>query len=105
MTEQLKHEFQAFRPFGPTIFQGSLPKSLIKLLDDKATEIMGSEKMSKDWDHSMHLAGNVKQEVRYPPAWMISTEFAPMSNSLQMIIHKYLEQPPMVNTISPDKVE
>ena len=105
MSEQLKHEFQAFRPFGPTIFKGSLPESLIKLLDDKATEIMENKKMSKDWDHSMHLAGNVKQEVRYPPAWMISTEFAPMSNSLNMIIHKYLEHPPMVNTISPDKVE
>ena len=105
MAEQTKREFQAFRPFGPTIFAGSLPESLIKLLDDKATEIMSSEKMSKDWDHSMHLAGNVKQEVRYPPAWMISTEFAPMSNSLQMIIEKYLEHPPMINTISPDKVD
>ena len=52
MAEKLQHEFQAFRPFGPTIFKGSLPESLIKLLDDKATEIMSSEKMSKDWDHS-----------------------------------------------------
>ena len=105
MAEHSKHEFQAFRPFGPTIFKGSLPESLIKLLDDKATEIMENDKMSKEWDHSMHLAGNVKQEVRFPPAWLISTEFAPMNTSLQMIIEKYLEHPPMINTVSPDKVE
>ena len=76
MAEQLKHEFQAFRPFGPTIFKGSLPESLIKLLDDKASEIMDSEKMSKDWDHSMHLAGNVKQEVRYPPCLLYTSDAA-----------------------------
>ena len=105
MAEHSKHEFQAFRPFGPTIFKGSLPESLIKLLDDKATEIMENDKMSKECDHSMHLAGNVKQEVRFPPAWLISTEFAPMNTSLQMIIEKYLEHPPMINTVSPDKVE
>ena len=48
MPEQTEHRFEAIRPFGPTIMAGTLPESLIKLLDDKAQQIMDDEKMSKD---------------------------------------------------------
>ena len=36
--EQTEHRFEAIRPFGPTIMAGTLPESLIKLLDDKAQQ-------------------------------------------------------------------
>ena len=103
--KEFKLKFDAIRPFGPTVIKGKVPPFLIDLVNEKTDELMKDPKLAKQWDWSQNLAGNVKQEVRYPPAWMISTEFAPMSNSLQMIIHKYLEHPPMVNTISPDKVD
>ena len=38
-------EFQAIRPFGPTIIRGALPKHLIELMDTKATEMLGNEKL------------------------------------------------------------
>ena len=46
-------EFHAIRPFGPTILQGKLPDSLITVLDDRATELLDDEKLSKKYDHSM----------------------------------------------------
>ena len=44
--EEKPIEFQAIRPFGPTIIRGKLSDSLVKLLDDK------SSKMLKDKDYS-----------------------------------------------------
>ena len=69
--------------------QGKITDDMIRILYDRATELLDDDKLSKKYDHSMNLAGNVKQEVRFPPAWLISTEFAPMNTSLQMIIEKY----------------
>jgi len=61
-----KVDFHAVRPFGPTILQGKLPNNLIKILDNRATQLLEDKKLSKEYDHSMNLAGNVQQEVRYP---------------------------------------
>ena len=105
MPEQTEHRFEAIRPFGPTIMAGTLPESLIKLLDDKAQQIMDDEKMSKDLDWSHNLAGNVKQEVRYPQEWLSSNEFGPMTRSLDMIVNRYLSSPPNSDTIDPKEVE
>ena len=71
-------QFDAVRPFGPTIVKGKLPKHLIELMDTKATEMLDDEKLSKEFDHSGSLAGNVKQEVRFPTEWMDTNEFLPM---------------------------
>ena len=59
-----KVNFNAIRPFGPTILQGQLPKDLIKILDDEATKLLEVDALAKEWDHSMHLAGNVTQEYQ-----------------------------------------
>ena len=104
MQKEIKLQFDAIRPFGPTIFAGSLPESLIKLLDDKATEIMTNKKMSKDWDHSMHLAGNVKQEVRLPPEW-IDAEGQQLVFLLGEMVKQYLSIPPANETLAPDKID
>ena len=100
-----KFRFEAYRPFGPTIFKGSLPDSIIKLLDSKADELFNDEKLSKEWDHSMHLAGNVKQEVRYPPTFLDSSEFQPCLQALKIIVEKYISHPPASDTIQPKDVD
>ena len=41
-------EFHAIRPFGPTIFQGKLPEYMIKILDDKATELFDNDELYKN---------------------------------------------------------
>ena len=78
MEDDQKQNFEAIRPFGPTIFKGHLPTNLIKLLDDKAEEILKSNELSEEWDHSMNLAGIVQIEIRYPPQFLESDNFKPM---------------------------
>jgi|TARA_X000001388_G_scaffold68448_1_gene56294 uncharacterized protein (TIGR02466 family) len=102
--ESSKVNFHAIRPFGPTILTGQIPKDLIKILDDKATDLMQVDALAKEWDHSMHLAGNVKQEVRYPPDFLRSKEFAPVLNALQIIVQQYISIPPACDTISVNEV-
>ena len=72
-----KIDFHAIRPFGPTILQGKLTDDMIKILDDRATELLDDDKLSKKYDHSMNLAGNVKQEVRYPMRILIVKNLNP----------------------------
>ena len=47
-----KVDFHAVRPFGPTILQGKLPDSMIKVLDDRASELFNDKKLAKEYDHS-----------------------------------------------------
>ena len=96
-----KVDFHAIRPFGPTILQGKLPLQLIKVLDDRATELLEDKKLSKEYDHSMNLAGNVQQEVRYPNDDLISKEFKPFTDALGKVVHQYISIPPASDTISP----
>jgi|TARA_R100000084_G_scaffold57647_1_gene24418 uncharacterized protein (TIGR02466 family) len=97
-------EFNAVRPFGPTILHGKLPEDLIKMLDDRATELFEDEKLSKKFDHSMHLAGNVKQEVRYPFEDLNSEKFKPFVDAIGLIVKHYISMPPACDTISPEFV-
>ena len=96
--------FHAIRPFGPTILQGKLPNNLIKLLDDRATTLLNDEKLSKKYDHSMNLAGNVQKEVRYPMEDLDGQNFKPIINALGQIVKKYISIPPASDTISPEFV-
>ena len=96
-----KVDFHAIRPFGPTILQGKLPNQLIKILDDRATELFDDEKLSKEYDHSMNLAGNVKQEVRYPTEDLGGKKFKPLIDAIGQIVKQYISIPPAMDTISP----
>ena len=97
-------KFEAIRPFGPTIVKGKMPDRLVKLMDDKASEMMNDEKYAKEFDHAPHLAGNVKQETRYDPAWLGSPEAQPMINLIGEMVKSYISIPPANETISPEFV-
>ena len=97
-------EFQAIRPFGPTIVRGTLPKHLLELMDTKATEMLEDEKLSKEFDHSGSLAGNVKQEVRFPTEWMDTNAFLPMVSFIGEMVKSYISIPPANETIKPEFV-
>jgi len=99
-----KIDFHAIRPFGPTILQGKLTDDMIKILDNRATELFEDEKLSKKYDHSMHLAGNVKQEVRYPMEDLESEKFKPIIGAFGQIVKQYISIPPASDTISPEFV-
>ena len=97
-------KFDAIRPFGPTIVRGKMPDSLVKLMDDKASEMMNDKKYSKEFDHSPHLAGNVKQETRYDPAWLGSPQAEPMVQLIGEMVKSYLSIPPAKGTLSPNDI-
>ena len=97
-------KFEAIRPFGPTIVKGKMPDRLVKLLDDKASEMMNDKKYSKEFDHAPHLAGNVKQETRFDPTWLGSPGAQPMVHLLGEMVKSYISIPPASETISPEFV-
>jgi len=99
-----KIDFHAIRPFGPTILQGKLTDDMIRILDDRATELLDDDKLSKKYDHSMNLAGNVKQEVRYPMEDLDSEKFKPIIGAFAQIVKQYISIPPASDTISPEFV-
>ncbi len=97
-------KFEAVRPFGPTIIKGKMPKFLIDLMDNKATEMLEDKKLAEQYNHAPNLAGNVKQEVRFPAEWMASEEFQPMVQLLGEMVKQYISIPPANETISPEYV-
>ena len=97
-------KFEAIRPFGPTIVKGKMPDSIVKLLDDKASEMFEDKEYAKKFDHAPHLAGNVKQETRYDPEWLGSPDAQPMIHLMGEMVKSYLSIPPASETISPEFV-
>ena len=96
--------FEAIRPFGPTIIRGKLSESLVKLMDDKSSDMLADKEFSKKFDHAPNLAGNVKKEVRFDPEWMGSSEFLPMVSFIGEMVKSYISIPPANETISPEFV-
>ena len=83
-------KFDTIRPFGPTIMRGRMPDFITKMLDDKATEMLTDKKLSKEFDHSGNLAGNVEKEVRFPQDWMNTEEFMPMVQLIGEMVKNYI---------------
>ena len=102
-TEQVL-KFDTIRPFGPTIMRGRMPDFITKMLDNKATEMLTDKKLSKEFDHSGNLAGNVEKEVRFPQDWMNTQEFLPMVQLIGEMVKNYLSIPPASETIKPEFV-
>ena len=98
------HKFEAIRPFGPTVIKGTVPMDLIHLLDKKASKLLGSKQLSKEFNHAPNLAGNVHKEVRYPSSWMSTEEFKPMVEFIGEMVKAYISIPPASETISPEFV-
>ena len=102
--EEKPIEFQAIRPFGPTIIRGKLSDSLVKLLDDKSSKMLKDKEFSKKFNHAPNLAGNVKKEVRFDPEWMGRKEFLPMVSFIGEMVKSYISITPASETISPEFV-
>ena len=103
-TQQEPFKFEGIRPFGPTIIKGKMPMDLIHLLDKKASQMLGNEQLSKEFNHAPNLAGNVKKEVRYPQSWMSTKEFKPVVHYMGEMVKAYISIPPASETISPEFV-
>jgi len=104
MQKEIKLQFDAIRPFGPTVVKGKVPDFILKIVNKKCDELLGDPKLAKEWDWSPNLAGNVKQEVRYPQDWMNTEEFMPMVQLMGEMVKNYISVPPASETIKPEFV-
>jgi len=55
--------YDIYQPFGPSILKVKMPQGYVNLLNAEADKILHDEKLSKKYDWSHNLAGNVKKEI------------------------------------------
>ena len=60
--------FDIYQPFGPSILKVKMPQVYINLLNAEADTILHDEQLSKKYDWSHNLAGNVKKEIAIDPS-------------------------------------
>ena len=59
--------YDIYQPFGPSILKVKMPQGYVNLLNAEADKILYDEKLSKKYDWSHNLAGNVKNEIAIDP--------------------------------------
>ena len=55
--------YDIYQPFGPSILKVKMPQEYVNLFNVEADRILHDEKLSKEYDWSHNLAGNVKKEI------------------------------------------
>ena len=55
--------YDIYQPFGPSILKVKMPQSYVNLFNAEADRILYDDKLSKEYDWSHNLAGNVKKEI------------------------------------------
>jgi len=60
--------YDIYQPFGPSILKVKMPQAYVNLLNAEADRILYDEKLSKEYDWSHNLAGNVKKEIAIDPS-------------------------------------
>ena len=55
--------YDIYQPFGPSILKVKMPQAYVNLFNVEADRILHDEKLSKKYDWSHNLAGNVKKEI------------------------------------------
>ena len=55
--------YDIYQPFGPSILKVRMPQEYVNLFNVEADRILHDEKLSKKYDWSHNLAGNVKKEI------------------------------------------
>ena len=85
--------FQFIRPFGPMICKVSMPKDIIKGLNNYVDETIKNEKKINELDHGKNLAGNVKQEFKLEKEFIEKSKWGFfLSNCAKIWIKKTLDQ-------------
>ena len=55
--------YDIYQPFGPSILKVRMPQAYVNLFNAEADRILYDKKLSKKYDWSHNLAGNVKKEI------------------------------------------
>ena len=60
--------YDIYQPFGPSILKVRMPQAYVNLFNAEADRILYNDKLSKKYDWSHNLAGNVKKEIAIDPS-------------------------------------
>ena len=74
-------------PFGPKIAQLKFSKNLINRLNDEVDRISSQKKLTKKYDYSRRLVGQVKQEIQLPLKFIKKY----LSREISSYIKKYIK--------------
>ena len=64
---QTNIQYDIYQPFGPSILKVKMPQVYVDSINAQADRVLNDEKLSKKYDWSHNLAGNVKKEVAINP--------------------------------------
>ena len=73
-------------PFGPKIAKLKFSNSIIKKINNEVDKIIAQEKLSKKYDYSKKLVGQVKQEIELPKIFIKKNLDKLISNSIRDFI-------------------
>jgi len=73
-------------PFGPKIAKLKFSNSIIKKINIEVDKIIAQEKLSKKYDYSKKLVGQVKQEIELPKIFIKKNLDKLISNSIRSFI-------------------
>ena len=73
-------------PFGPKIAKLKFSSSIIKKINNEVDKIITQEKLSKKYDYSKKLVGQVKQEIELPKIFIKKNLDKLISNSIRSFI-------------------
>ena len=73
-------------PFGPKIAKLKFSNSIIKKINNEVDKIIAQEKLSKKYDYSKKLVGQVKQEIELPKIFIKKNLDQLISNSIRSFI-------------------
>jgi len=73
-------------PFGPKIAKLKFSNSIIKKINTEVDKIVAQKKLSKKYDYSKRLVGQVKQEIELPKIFIKKNLDKLISNSIRSFI-------------------
>ena len=73
-------------PFGPKIAKLKFSNSIIKKINNEVDKIIAQKKLSKKYDYSKKLVGQVKQEIELPKIFIKKNLDKLISNSIRSFI-------------------
>ena len=73
-------------PFGPKIAKLKFSSSIIKKINTEVNKIVAQKKLSKKYDYSKKLVGQVKQEIELPKTFIKKNLYKLITNSIRSFI-------------------
>ena len=82
------NQLKILAPFGPKIAKLKLPQLLIKKINLEIDRITKKKKLTKKYDYSKNLVGQVKQEIQLPSVFIKKNIYKYINSSIKEYVKK-----------------